>query len=354
VVAFVDGRAWGVAAGSRPRTLADRWIARGAVSQLVLAPSGAGAEQVRRDRGAVLVGRRLSAEGATPSAVYLLGGAEAERTRVTGAARSARLGPAAVRRSFVGPDAGLARRAVRFDTLTWLLPSGGIADVPLGVEGEMVVGVGRDLVARAGALRADGWVGRVWRPGRTGLVATDAWASGYVLGDSAGGDEGTAPRRRLSAAALRGSVTGFRATGDGVWSLRVGVERRLRPDPDVRPVVGLDPTAAFVWTDVRLAGVAATASLERSTHLWAISRSAVLDGALFTAASRRWHPASAVAGDPLTLGVVGAALRLAPTRPWQPTAGVELLYPVLRPELVRRRPLVRVAFVPWFGALRGR
>lgn len=347
-VAFVDGRAWAVAAGSRRRGLADAWIARGSLSQAVRDPTDGVSEQVRRDRAGGVVGRRLSPPDAAPTALYLLGGADAERTAVTAASGAALVGPPAVRRSFVGPVAGVALRAARFDTLTWLLPRDGIADVPRGPEAEVVVGGGRDLVARAAAMRVDGWVGRVWRPARQSLVATDFWASGYANGarDAAGGG--------VTSAAARGAVTAFRAAPGGIWTARAGAERRVRPDPDVRAFVGFDPTATLVDGELRLAVATAVASFERSRHIRPVTRTLVLDGALFGAVSRRWRPASRVAGDAVTLGLLGVGVRLAPTRPGQPTAGLDLGYPVLRSGAVAARPVVRVLLAPWFGSVRGR
>jgi hypothetical protein len=208
--------------------------------------------------------------------------------------------------------------------------------------------MGRDQAARAAAARLDGWLGRVWRPRARTLLAGDLWGAGYVT------DAPAAGTRELAAASLRAALTGFRGTRDGLWTLRVGAERRLRPDPDARPFVGLDPTAALVGGEVRLAGTAAAASLERSTHVWTVARTLVLDAAAFGALSRRWHPAARGLGDPVTLGVAGAALRLAPTRPGQPTAGLELVYPAVRPAGVGREPFVRLVITPWFGAVRGR
>jgi hypothetical protein len=243
---------------------------------------------------------------------------------------------------------GVALRAVRFDTLTWLLPRGGIADVPRGGESEVLVGAGRDLAARSAAVHVDGWTGRVWRTGARSLVAGDAWASGYANG--AGASTGGGVR----AATLRAALTGFRGTGDGLWTVRAGAERRGRADPDARAFGGVDPTAMVLRGEVRLAAATAVGSVERSTHVHAVTRAVVLDGAVFGALSRRWRPASDVAGNPVTLGVLGVGARLAPTRVGQSTAGLDLAWPVLRPRGVQGRPVVRVLLVPWFGSLRGR
>jgi hypothetical protein len=158
----------------------------------------------------------------------------------------------------------------------------------------------------------------------------------------------------VSGAFARGSVTAFRSTGDGLWTARAGAERRVRADPDARPFAGLDPTATLVASDVRLAAATATVLLERSTHLRAVTRALVLDAALFGAASRRWRPASDRAGDRVSLALLGVGLRLAPTRPGLPTAGLDVGYPAVRPAGMRGRPVVRVLLAPWFGSVRGR
>jgi len=214
----------------------------------------------------------------------------------------------------------------------------------------VVVGGGRDAAARWPAARVDGWVGRVWRPGRGSAVAGDLWAGGYATTtpDSAGGG--------VQAAVVRGAVSAFRGAGrgTGLWTLRVGAERRVRPDPDARAFVALDPTAFVVPGALRLARGAGAVSLERSRHLRPVTLTLVLDAAAFGAVSRRWRPASTAAGDAVTLGLVGVGVRLAPTRPGQPTAGLDLGYPVVRPAVVAARPIVRVLLVPWFGSTRGR
>ena len=342
VVAYADGRAWGLAVGSRTRSLADPWIARASAGQALRAPREPGTERIRRDRTEVVGGRRVTRAEAA-STLYLLAGAQGERDVLTAGAGDRVLGPRAVRRGIVGPVAGVARRAARFDTLTWLLPGGGIADVARGTELEILAGVGRDPLAGGAAGDLGAWTGRVWLPRARALVATDLWATGRAA--RTGG---------LAAAALRIGVVGFRGTGDGRWTARLGGERLLRPDPDTRAFLGFDPTATLVEGEARLAATTATALLERSTRVRPVSRTLMLEGALFAAGSRRWRTASSTRGDGVSLGVVGVGVHLAPTRPGPPTAGLDLVYPAIGPPGVRGRPVVRVSLAPWFASVRGR
>jgi hypothetical protein len=336
---YRDGGEWWGGVGTRERTVLDAWRARLDLGRSWRRASDAGDDEFRRERASLLVTRRLwaSAGGVTG----LVAGAEWERASLAAGEGAAIVGPSAVRRSVVTLDAGLARRALRYDTLAWLLPSRAIVDVPLALEGELVAGVGRDLERGAPALRLDGWMGRAWIPARGALVVADMWGSGL---QSAG---------RWSAGTARASVSGWREASGGLWAARVAAEKLFGPDPDVRALAIADPTLRALPERARLAEVAVGASLERSWRLRGLTRSWALDGAAFGAASLREDPAAG--GRELTHAeVLGVGLRLAPTKMGRGTARLDIGFPVSRSPDVPARPYIAISLSPWLGAPRHR
>ncbi|MDP1889683.1 MAG: hypothetical protein Q8K55_02225 [Gemmatimonadaceae bacterium] len=300
--------------------------------------------------------------------------------------RSAYVGPASVRRTFgryrsrAGPPHGTLRRRPR------LLPQSGdegahfaSAEIPVGLEGEGVLGLGRDLAARVPAGLVDLWAGRVWhvagmrREGVDGasgtpraLLSSDVRASGYrSLGVGCG---------EWSAGTLRASITLVAPAGRGLWSTRVSAERLIDPDPDVRGLAIADPALRALPRGSRLAETALSASLQRSMHLLGARCGHVLDGVAFGVASARWDGATPVSlaarrmgSDPLAtelatpvgaenlyVGSLGLGLQLTPTRFGRAKLGVEVGFPVVRSPQLRGRPYVGLSITPAFGSGRRR
>jgi len=268
-------------------------------------------------------------------------GAEGERTVLEAAPRSVIIGPREVRREFVGLDLGVARRSIAYDTLTWLLPSGAIVDLPLAVEGELILGLGRDLSRDDGALHLDGWAGKIWLPGLSMVVMGDVWANGYFMNN------------RVSAASLRGSATAFRGAAGGHWTARLGAERILAPDPDIWALSLFDPTLPAVPDPLRLANSVFSASLERTVRLGPKAGSWGFGLGFYGAASARMGP-ERESSELVGIGVVGAGLRLLPSRSGRSVVRLDLGIPFAKAGTTASEYVVSVSIDPFLGGLRQR
>jgi acyl-coenzyme A thioesterase PaaI-like protein len=386
---YGDGGAWSASAQTREAGVFDAWgfsaSARKSARRTVTpAPGAALGDSVYRTSAAVLARRRLSLASGT--ATYLLVGAELERTLVVSGPDLPLAGPSTVRRTFAGMDIGVGRRAGQFTTIPWLVPvtdeeSARLAppEVPVGLEGEGVVAVGRDVTAARPAARVDLWLGRVWSAGTQrvaqpaalatqeprAVIAADLWASGFRPLTSAG---------EWSAGAIRSSITAVSPAPRGLWLARLSGEHLMDPDPDVRRLLMGDDAQHALPPGSRLAEFAVSGSLERTIPLLGARRGFVLDGAMFVAASARWDvavPLSAAARsaglleaasdlpvvsgmEHVHLGSVGLGLRLSPTRFGQSTFGLDVGVPLLRSPAVRGRPYFALSIRPAFGRNRGR
>jgi hypothetical protein len=356
---FGTGNSWSVMLRPRPHSAADLYTAELRVSASELEPRRAPDETFDRSTADLLVGRRLTSASAR-SAIYLLAGAQVERADLVGAAGMFMLGPSAVHRKFAGPALGVRRVATRFDTLTWLLPAGAIADVAHGTEGSIVTAVGRDLLNHRPASHVDAWVGRINRlPAGRALIVTDLWASGY-LGDA-----------RMTASTVRAAVTGTGRNGSTTWVGRLGGERLIDPDPDVRALMSVDPLVRALPIGAGLAAGAAVASFEVRRPVGLQTRTRQLEAALFGGATARWDAAhsedirpghslfavprdSSEPGERLGAGILGIGLRVVPRRTPGATVRLDLGYPVLRTPGVARRPFVAFSVMPWLTSGRQR
>ncbi|MHB1224047.1 MAG: hypothetical protein ACYC2G_08420 [Gemmatimonadaceae bacterium] len=359
---YRDGSEWSASIARRERSVLDPWSYEGFLTRSTRAPlvvpaheaarstqpaaiaTAFGATFLRAGAGA-LVGRRIHAsERAVTS---LQAGIEYQLAGLVAASDAPLLGARHVQRELTALDVGLRRRSVAFDTLTWLLPAEALVDVPLSLEFDAVVGVGREAVGGTPIAHWDAWAGRMWRPGAATLAVADLWAAGYRTPG------------RLSAGTLRGSGTYYHAAPRGFWSARLGAEWLRSPDPDMRAMVTADPTAGALPSDGRLAEAAAALSLERDLRIRPLSHSWALDGAAFAALSTRWDPAAIADGtamarrdgehalERLDLGVVGLGLRMAPTRLGRATARLDVGYPLLRSGGVAARPFIALSISPW-------
>jgi hypothetical protein len=336
---YRNGSEWSAVIETRRLTIFEPWQAELTLTGSTNRGSDDSAGVFIREGGSLLVGRVVSASAF--GATSLLAGVEASRSRLAAAPDAALLGPTTVRREFAGVDIGVRRESASYDTLTWLLPGRALADVPLGFEGEVVTGLGRDDVSGMAMLHLDLWGGRVWMPRRDRLIVADVWSSGF-LGSG-----------RWDAGTVRALVSYFAAARRGTWQAHLAAEQLFAPDPDIRALATLDPALPLFPKSSRLAESAITAALERTVHLRQLSRSWGLDGALFTALSMREDPVSPNP-ERLYAGVVGFGVRLAPLRPGRGTFRVDIGFPIVRSPELRRRPYISVLVVPWLGANRER
>lgn len=335
---YRDGGDWTGSLGLRERSVFDRWRAHLSVARSArVAPVTVG-DTVRRESGALLLGTRMSDSRTT--ATSLLFGAEYGEASVTAGASAAIVGPSAIRREFLGADIGVARRSAHYAIADWYFPNGRLLELPIALEGEAVLGVGRDLAFGRPALHADAWLGRFWMPGNRLLVSADAWGSGYRLG------------QQWTAGSLRLALGVDAPARNGRWSARLAAEQLSDPDPDVRALASADPTVAALPIRARLAETAFASSIERDIHLHRLTGSYGLDLAGFGAGSMRWDPA--IGGERPAIGILGAGLRLTPSRPGLARIGIDVGVPLLRSRGIAGRPFIALTISPWLETNRVR
>lgn len=335
---FRDGRDWRLGIGVRQRSIFDNW--RGDLTLFdSRRRSPTGSDTVHRSAQVLTLTHLVSSSPG--GALSLLSGFERERTHLSVSSDVPVVGPRRVNRDFAGLDLGLARYSARYEQIDWFLPGARAADLPVGFEGEGLVGFGRDFISETPMMHADLWAGRFWFPRRDLFATTDIWMSGYLNHDA------------WSGATERAAVSIYKQAADGMWIARVGAEQLTDPDPDVRALESIDPTVPAIPFTRRLAESAVAISLERSAHLFGVTRGYVLDGAFFAAASSRWDPASA-SDTTMSVGIVGVGLRLNPRRLGGAGVRFDVGYPVLRSSPVKQRLFLRVSLSPWIEVGRAR
>ena len=302
-------------------------------------PGGPGRDSFERASGHILVRRSLLQ---SPLAVTsVLFGAETERAELAAGTNAPIVGPRRADRDFRGLSIGGARSSVAYDTLTWMLPNEAIVDVPLALETEAVVGLGRDVVRDVPMMHVDLWSGKAWLPSRRSLAVADLWASGYA---SSG---------RWDAATFRTSLAYYHSAARGFWMTRLTAERLVNPDPDVRSFITIDPTSPLLPDRRRFATGALGFTVERDVRLRPLTRSWALDGAVFGAGSARWESVDP-SPEHTNVALLGLGLRLSPTRLGRATARFDVGYPISRSGLAKRGLYVGIGLSPWWGDERHR
>lgn len=332
--AYRNGSDWVGTVGLRERSVFDRWRGAVTIARSARESPAVTGDTVRRESAALLVGRRVSSSAS--SATSLLAGVEYDEALVVAGAGAAIVGPSTVRREFVGLDAGVARRSGGFRTTGWYLPGGEPVDLPVGLEGEALLGVGRDLARGGPALHADAWLGRLWMPDDHLLLSADGWASGYRLG------------QQWSAGSVRLALGADAPAAHGRWTARIAAERLVDPDPDVRALASADPTVAALPLRGRLAEAAIATSLERGLDVHRVTHGYMFGVAGFGAASMRWDPATGA--EQSALAAVGAGIRLTPTRAGMARIGLDVGFPLLRAAGIPSRPFIAFSVSPWLEA----
>ena len=338
------------------RELSETWRGELGVSDTRRSgPATRGASFARRT-GQGLVGRRLTPDDGRGFGVFLMLGAEAERTRLAAAPDALLGGPATVRRDFAGADVGVARYAEQYDALTWLLPDARVVDVPRGFEGELVTGLGRDAAIGRRTAHVDLWAGRMWLPRADRLLVADVWNTGYVRqGYSRAG------------ASTRAALTGVAQRTGGYVYARLAAERLAAPDPDQQALLGFDPTVRILATRTRLAQTAVAGLLERDWRVTSRGGRMAADlagcGAFSYRASAR-VPSVAPAGPPAGAldnsvsgapspdvdqlsTAVGVGARLVPNALGRSAIRVDYVVPVSHGPGGRRKPYLAASVAPW-------
>ena len=255
--AYVDGRSWTWSLRTREGSPRDPWrldlFGQQARRFATDSVAKTHTDVVRRSE-AFTLSKLVSLE---PEVAWaLIGGVEHERSDLAVLQLKKSLGNPEVRREFVAPLIGIARRSLRFGSIDWLVPGQLKAEVPLGIDGEMVLGYGVEANSRRDITHFDAWVGATEKLTRTAIFTGDVWASGYRNHDS------------VSNGNLRVAAAVYDHAWRGIWLLRGSFERLYNPDPDVFALTTVDPFLRTLAPNSRLAEIASSVTLERSVHLY--------------------------------------------------------------------------------------
>lgn len=313
----------------------DSWRAEANVARLSYGDTNATERSLHSLAGMFLAGRRIG-EPSQSGVTMLLGGVEFDSAAAISPTR--RMSPDSATamphvRSFLGADVGLMRRTAIYDTVSWIVPGRGFLDVPLGWEGEGVIGGGYERSVKKPALKLDLWFGRVWIPERGGMATFDAWTSGYA------GEQVDANHiARLSAG-------WYHEATRGMWGARLTAERMLEVDPDRRglSLVALaDYTAPAIRAYAARGGRSIAGSLERDVHLFQVAAASMLDAGVFAAASYRWQVDAA--DRQLRVGVLGGRLRLLSANGAISSVRIDVGYPVMLSSWLKPKPFGVLTF----------
>lgn len=321
----------------------DRWRVEGNLSRLSYGDTVVAEKALHTVSVMTLVGRRIAAS--ENSVTMVLAGIEFDSAASISASRRIKVAPGAPHaRSFLGVDVGVQRRTAQFDSASWIVPGRGFLDVPMGWEGEGVVGVGHERAARTAALKYDGWLGHVWMPRRGQVLMVDGWASAYL---GKGVD-----RNQIT----RASMSFYSEAARGMWGLRLTAEQLSELDPDRRGL-SLMPRADFTTPLLgHLAargGQSVAASIDRDVRLFRVGAASVLNAGGFVASSYRWRVDN-VPNNDLKAGVIGARLRILSANGTVSSVRVDVGYPVIRSAVLPSSPYVVVRYGTLFDASRQR
>ena len=337
---FADGRAWSWSLRSPQYSPRDLW--RYSVSSF----------QLRRyqDDGLNLtltdISRRADAGTAAVRwaldehrAYAFVFGAEHEQAKIIVRQPGARLGSPEVSREFSAAIVGVARRSLDVGKVNWLVPGQPNAELPLGVEGEWVVGIGPEATTKKGIAHFDGWSGVTLLPTPTMIVTGDVWASGYGNQDS------------LSNGTIRAAGSIYQHGRGGIWALRVSFERLQNPDPDVYALSMVDPVLRSLAPTTRLAESALTASLERSFTMYSREGRWAADAVPFIQFSERHRSvdvSNASPTNPQAL-LVGLGFRHLFNQPTQATVRFDIAKTVWSAGGLSNRWVFVLSTQPWLA-----
>ncbi len=337
---YDDGRAWEWSLRSREFTPRDNWrlsVASYQVKRLGFDSSTATTDSIDRRTASATASWRFASDN---EAVYaLVFGTEYQRARLSVFRTAVALGRSSVRREFTAPLIGISRRSLKYGALDWLVPGQPPAELPLGLEGEIVIAAGHDRATDALITHMDGWAGGTAMLSSGTVLTGDVWSSGYFNQDS------------VSNGTLRFSAALYQRARGGMWTFRLTSERVYNPDPDVFALSNLDPMLRSLTPNARLAESALAITAERSLHLYATEGRWAVDGALFTTYIER-HRSVDVAGDVATnpeAFIVGIGLRRVRNQPTQSPLSLSIGRTVWRYSNLPNRWVVSLATVPWLN-----
>ncbi len=318
------------------RELAERWRGEFSVSSIRRSGVATHGASFARAGGQGLLGRRVAADDGLGAATFLMVGAETERTRLIAAPGAIIGGPATVHRDFSGVDLGVGRYAEQYGAITWLLPDARVVDIPRGVEGEFIAGLGRDQSIARPAAHLDLWTGRMWVPNPRTLVVADVWGTGYLR-------QGTTVSGGSTRAAL---ASVLRQRGGYLYS-RIAIERLAAPDPDQQALLGFDPTVRILGPRTRLARTAVAGLLERDFRVTSRVGHVSLDLAGFGAASYRASERTPGADVNQLSTALGGGIHLVPNAIGRSALRFDYVIPVSHGRGGRSTPYLAASVTPW-------
>lgn len=337
---YSDGRAWQWSLRSRELTPRDIWrfaIASSQLHRLGFESATATTDSIERRTSSITASWRF---GFDPEAAYaVVFGAEHERARLSVIRNGRVLGRSSVQREFTAPLIGVSRRSLQYGAIDWLVPGQPPAELPLGLEGEVVIAAGHDRATNAPIMHMDGWVGGTAMLSSGTILTGDLWSSGYFNRDS------------VSNGTLRLQTALYQRARRGMWILRVANERVYNPDPDVFALSTLDPMLRLLTPNSRLAETALTITAERSLHLYATEGRWAVDGSLFTTYTER-HRSVSTKGEAATSPqavIVGIGFRRVRNQPTQSPLTLNIGRTVWRNLSLPNRWIVSLAAVPWLN-----
>ncbi len=321
----------------------DRWSAEGSLARLSYGDTVVTEKALHTINAMTMVGRRIASDENSVTKALL--GVEFDSAASISATqhRSTAAGLPHVR-SFLGLDLGLQRRTAQFDSASWIVPGGGILDIPMGWEGEGVIAAGRERDIGVAAIKYDLWTGRVWMPSRGRIVMLNGWASAYLGHD--------VDRNQITRASLMYRTEAAR----GMWGLRVTAEQLSELDPDRRGLSLMplaDYTAPILGYLATRGGRSLAGSIDRDVRVMRVGAASVLNVGGFLASSYRWD-VSDPSVNQLAAGVIGTRLRILSANGTVGSIRVDVGFPVFRSEILPSKPYFVISYGSLFDASRQR
>jgi hypothetical protein len=274
--AYSDGRAWAWSLRSREFSPRDAWRFSVLSDQLRRYRDDGPHEMltdINRRTDAATAAYRFALDDHRAYAVVF--GGEHEEAEIVVRRPGATLGKPEVTREFTAPLLGITRRSLDVSSIDWLVPGQPPAELPVGFQGEIVVGVGGEQYTHRQIVHLDGWMGLTLKPTSGTIFTSDIWVSGYENSDS------------LMNGDVRMSAVVYQRARRGIWALRFASERLIDPDPDVYALQTFDPVLRSLAPATRLAESAITASLERSVTMYSREGRWAVDAVPFVQFSER-------------------------------------------------------------------
>ena len=342
---YPDGRTWYWNIHTRELSPRDTW--RGSIAAVQSRrfdddPVAHTHTDITRRDAAVTVNSLL---GITPTSAWaLVAGLEHDYANIFVIRPGRRLSKTAVRRDLTAPLIGVSLRSNRFGSINWLVPNQPPTEVPIGMQGEVVVGIGHDAVSRRQMTHLDSWIGGTAMASSNTMLTGDIWTSGYYSADS------------ISGGNIRVSLAIYRQAWRGMWIVRATSERLYNPDPDVFALSTVDAALRTLAPKSRVAERAVNVLLERSWHLISYQGRWAFDGAVtasYSARDRSIDEVSLTPTNPQAL-VVGIGFRHVRNQTAQAPLRLDIGRAVWRTKGLPDRWIIGLSTAAWINSGRTR